>query len=191
MKRICFLGLFVPLLISLGTISEARSIFGARIGFHSTALTEGFSMEDFNSSPAWGGFGGIFLNPYYGKEISLRMELLFSSKGNEDINLTYLEFPVMANISFAKIGFIGIGGYAGFLISSNGGGNPSTGDFGFVMDIGIEKTGFQVGLRLERGLTDVIDYRQIFSFGGFAPPIRGDQITVKNRALQIFFGYRF
>jgi len=119
------------------------------------------------------GMGGINLQP----------ELLFSAKGSDDLDLTYLEVPILLKKNFAKVLNVHLGPQFGFLTSAEVEEEDvkdflKSSDISAVVGAGVNlPAGLTGGVRYVFGLSDIDD-------DGFGT-------EVKNRTLQIFVGWKF
>ncbi len=137
----------------------------AKTGYHFGAFLEA-------------GLGGINLQP----------EILFSAKGAEDFDLTYLEIPILLKKNFAKVLNIHFGPQFGILTSAESvdpvtGGEQDVKDFlkssdiSAVVGAGVNlPAGLVGGARYVFGLSDIND--------GFGT-------EVKNKTFQVFVGWKF
>lgn len=124
------------------------------------------------------GLGGFNLQP----------EVLFSVKGAEDFDLSYLEVPVLFKKDFAKVLNVHIGPQFGFLTSAKAQINNNeedvkeflkSSDLSAVFGAGLNlPMGLVAGGRYVLGLSDINDQ--------FLP---GEEI--KNKTFQVYVGYKF
>jgi hypothetical protein len=121
------------------------------------------------------GAAGIFIQP----------ELLYSAKGAEDFDLSYIEIPILLRKNFAKVLNIHLGPQFGILTSAEsdfGTGSVDVkdelkgADLSAVFGAGVNLPGgLSAGGRYVLGLSDIDD--------GFGTEI-------KNRTFQIYVGYK-
>lgn len=116
-------------------------------------------------------------------------EVLYSFKGAEDYDFTYLEVPILFKKSFAKVLNIHLGPQFGFLTSAEFDSEllgdldikdelKST-DLSAVVGAGVDlPAGISGGIRYVFGLSDVND--NFFS----------SDTEIKNRTLQVYLGYK-
>jgi hypothetical protein len=115
---------------------------------------------------------------------SIMPELLFSAKGSKEINLTYVEIPVLLKKSFAKVMNIHVGPQFGFLTKAE--------DDDDGQDIKDQLKGsdvsavFGAGVDLPGGLT--AGARYVLGLGGIEDFDGATEI--KNKTFQIYVGYK-
>jgi hypothetical protein len=128
---------------------------------------------------------GAFLNIGLGG-ISLQPEFLYSVKGAEDFDLTYIEIPILLKKNFAKVINIHLGPQLGILTKAEsdfGTGTQDVKEFlkgtdlSLVFGAGVDlPMGLSGGLRYVLGLSDIDDN----AFG----------TEIKNKTFQIYIGYK-
>lgn len=137
---------------------------------------------------------GIFLEAGLGG-INLQPELLFSAKGAEDVDLSYIEVPILLKKNFAKVLNVHFGPQFGFLTKAEGtsieivNGNATetkidikdqmkSADLSAVVGAGVNAPfGLTAGARYVFGLSDIND--------------DGSDAKVTNKTVQIFVGWKF
>ena len=111
-----------------------------------------------------GGFAEIKI----AKKFAIQPELLFSMQGAKmdypgnavdyDVNLNYINIPVLAKYYFTKNWSVEAGPQLGLLVSSDNIDNERTVDLGFNIGGGYNFTyNFSVGIRYTAGLSDIFD----------------------------------
>jgi hypothetical protein len=138
---------------------------------------------------------GAFLNIGLGG-ISLQPEFLYSVKGAEDFDLTYIEIPILLKKNFAKVINIHLGPQFGILtkaemdlgfgsedVKSNFKGSDISVVFGGGVDLPM---GLSAGIRYIIGLSDINDDFD-FDLGFSATP---NVAEVKNKTFQVYLGYK-
>jgi len=123
--------------------------------------------------------------------IAIQPEVLFSAKGADDFDLSYIEIPILLKKNFAKVLNIHVGPQFGFLTNAEanfGAGDEDIQDFLKSSDIsGVVGAGVDLpagiggGLRYVFGFSDIND---TLDFGAGAPEIQ-------NRTFQIYVSYKF
>lgn len=123
--------------------------------------------------------------------ITLMPEVLYSTKGTDDLSLTYVEVPILLKKSFAKVLNVHLGPQFGILLSGDLDAGPlgdidakdelNSADLSIVIGGGIDLPGgISAGARYVYGLSDVNDK---LSFGNEIPEI-------SNRTFQVYIGYK-
>jgi hypothetical protein len=121
------------------------------------------------------GVGGFALMP----------EVLISTKGAEDFDLTYIEIPILLKKSFAKVLNVHLGPQFGLLTSADSDGIDfkeamKGSDLSAVFGAGVDLPGgLSAGARYVLGLSDIRD--SDFALGND---------KVKNKTFQIYVGYK-
>jgi opacity protein-like surface antigen len=134
-----------------------------------------------------GGFAEIKVSDKF----AVQPELMYSTQGasgdNADLNLNYLNIPVMAKFYVAKSFSLEAGPQIGFLLSAKEAGEDakdfySSTDFGLNFGAGFDFTeNLSAGLRYNIGLSNVTDYGDIFD----------EEISAKNGVFSVSLGYKF
>jgi hypothetical protein len=89
---------------------------------------------------------------------ALQPELIYSAQGVEDIDIDYLNLPILAKLKFAKIFSVEAGPQFGFVVSDNfEDGEPESFDLSGAVGTTVEISKFFAQLRYNFGLTDVLD----------------------------------
>ena len=180
--------LLVTALISAPLISQAQlddSRFGIKGGLNISNLYR----DNVGDQNARFGFNlGIFTELAVGESFSLQPELLLSTKGNRatygnnggvpDIvgvegevksNLTYIDIPILAKVTFGEVINVHIGPYASYLIGASISGDGDLGngsqelnrdnfkawDYGLAAGLGVDLSAVTIGARYNLGLVDV------------------------------------
>lgn len=178
MKKITLLTVFV---FSVVAFANAQVGFGIKGGLN-FANVDVAGDPDARTGYHFGAFAEIGLAGF-----AIQPEVLFSAKGAEDFDLTYLEVPILFKKNFAKVLNIHLGPQFGFLTSADldtGAGEADVKDFldnseiSAVVGAGVNLPGGLVGgLRYVYGLSDIDD-------GLF-------DTEVKNRTFQVYVGWKF
>lgn len=172
MKKTIFL-LF--LLVGFGYSVSAQISGGIKGGLNFANL-DAETDPDGKTGYHFGGFLNIGM-----AGISIQPEVLFSTKGAEDIDLSYVEVPILLKKNFAKVVNIHLGPQFGFLTKAETNGVDTKDfvkgtDFSAVFGAGLDlPMGISGGVRYVLGLSDIND------FDG-AP-------EVKNKTFQVYIGY--
>ncbi len=177
MKKVLF---FAIIFVGLSTAGFAQLKGGIKGGLNFASVdsdvdTDGKTGYHFGLY-AQAGLAGIFIQP----------EILFSAKGAEDVDLSYVEVPILLRKNFAKVLNIHAGPQFGFLLDAEADTGSGTVDIkddlksmdlSAVVGAGVSLPGgLNGGLRYVLGLSDIND------FDG-AP-------ESKNRTFQIYIGYK-
>ncbi|MGB6152120.1 MAG: porin family protein [Pricia sp.] len=144
--------------------------FGPKLGFHVSS----FSGDDFvNINTKAGGYiGGIAEIPAFFDAFYFQPELLLSLKGADvgpgNLNLYYLQLPLMAKYHITDAIAVELGPQVGFLISDNGDKEPLSNVNPNGVDVGMNIGGgyllndtFYFQLRFEAGLSRILDNRDL------------------------------
>ena len=173
------------LLASFSTMSFGQNMkFGIKGGLQSTNLSgDGHQYRDPRLGIFFGGFGQKAIQ----SKVIFQPELLFSLQGSneestdENINMWYLNVPLMFKFNVAGGFNLEAGPQLGFLLSASADDDHISDDYN-PLDLGLNfgasynfTSHFEGGIRYCVGLTDAYDGR-------------GDAY---NRALQFSVGYRF
>lgn len=191
--------LLIFILAALGYSASAQISGGIKGGLNFANID---SETDVDSKTGY--HLGAYLNVGAGG-ISIQPEVLFSVKGAEDFDLSYVEIPILLKKNFAKVVNIHLGPQFGFLtkaegitgIEVDGSGNVTTtkgdvkdalkgSDISAVFGAGLNlPMGLSLGLRYVLGLSDFND--KIISVDS-----NGNDFTpeFKNRTFQVYLGYR-
>ncbi|UCG61043.1 MAG: PorT family protein [Candidatus Zixiibacteriota bacterium] len=173
--------------------------FGVRAGF---TLTEHHGCDDCEEDMKTGFTGGFFAEYKASPNFSVQPEFLFVMKGwgiaNDNMNLNYLEFPVLFKLKIAGSAGFTPAFYAGpagaILTSASKNGLDydqlfKSLDFGFTFGIGadfVAGTGkIIIDARYTLGLTDIIDNRELWEL---AYPWT-EVPVMKNSALSFSIGF--
>ena len=176
--------LFVSTLIILTILSaEAQT---ARVGIKGGVnLANLGSKDDFDSKT---GFHAGFYGEFGVVGFAIQPEILFSIKGSKDIDLSYVEIPILFKKSFARIINIQVGPQLGILVASkdkiDADNAYKSSDISVVFGLGLDlPKGISVGGRYVLGLTAIEETGNI-SKDGVAFP------ETKNKTFQIYLGYK-
>lgn len=187
---------FFALGFTLYSSAYAQISFGVKAGAAITSLP-----GDYNNDKKTGFYGGFTGELPVGKKFSIAAELVYSMQGNkqrimfaewapndsynatgkkENMNLSYVNVPLLVKYQFIKNIFIETGLQAGFLVAakvktSQGSGdikdNYETFDLSWPIGIGFKlENGLGANLRYNAGLTNVY---------------KGNQWEPKNRVIQL------
>ncbi|MBN8677743.1 MAG: PorT family protein [Chitinophagales bacterium] len=147
--------------------------FGLKLGVNGSNVYDDANAADIKKRV--GVTGGIFAQlPLGGKRLSLRPELLFTTKGaaydylnnkNPDIKINYLELPLSLEYHLFGVVNLHAGGYASLLASGDGDVSGVPGqlektsfedfDFGWHVGTGLDIGGLGLHFRISRGLKNV------------------------------------
>lgn len=194
----------VPLLGLPAVASAQATSGGIRAGFNIASITVDFDEAKVTGDGRAGLVAGGFVAQDFNPNVGIQVEALFSQKGSEfaveddlfdddaSIKLNYLDFPVLARISFpgtAAAFRVLTGPSINFKISQS----VEVGDveidadevpiksfeFAYVLGAAVEFGTFIVDGRYNWGLTDINDSED------------EDEPTVKNNWFSVSFGWRF
>lgn len=149
---------------SSDNLGEVR--FAPKVGF-SVSSFSGNDFMDINAKPG-GYIGAIAEIPAFFDSFYIQPELLFSLKGADvgpgNLNLYYLQIPVMAKYHITDSFAAELGPQLGFLVGDNGDKEPLTNvnpnGFDFGINIGggyLLNDTFYFQLRFEAGLSRILD----------------------------------
>ncbi|MTI38721.1 porin family protein, partial [Fulvivirga lutimaris] len=156
-----------------------------------------FANVDVSGDPdgKTGYHAGAFLNIGVAG-ISIQPEILYSVKGAEDFDLSYVEVPILLKKNFAKVVNIHLGPQFGFLTKAEGDFGSGSEDvkefmkgtdlsavFGAGLDLPM---GLSAGVRYVLGLSDVND--EILT--GIDSNLNPEFGEIKNKTFQIYVGYK-
>ncbi len=180
MKKLFLLAIAV---VGFSFSSNAQNIkFGFKGGLNLANLNELKSGEVSADTDSRTGYHiGAVLQLSVAETFAIQPELLYSAQGTDDIDVDYLNIPILAKLKFAKVFSIEAGPQFGFVV--NDGVKDAFADFesnveaesfdiSGAVGAGVEISKFFGQIRYNFGLTDVID-----GFDG------------KNTAFQISVGY--
>ena len=136
---------------------DVESDLDSKTGFHFGAYAEL-------------GIGGISIMP----------EFLFSTKGAKDVDLSYVEIPVLLKKSFAKVLNVHVGPQFGFLTKAENDGADfketlKGSDISGIFGLGLDIKGVTAGARYVHGLSNIDD---------------SDSGKTKNKTFQVYVGYK-
>lgn len=174
MKKITILALFVICTVVGANAQVALGVKGG-LNFANVDM-EGFDTDG-KTGYHFGAFAEIGL-----AGIALQPELLFSTKGSDDTDLSYLEVPVLLKKNFAKVLNVHLGPQFGFLTKAETDGVDvkefvKSTDISLAVGAGLNlPAGLVGGVRYVYGLSDIND---------------GLGAEVKNRTIQVYVGWKF
>lgn len=171
---------------------------GAGIGIKGGPIFSSFdsARQDFGNNTGFE--GGLFFGGNRGGVVGVQGEVLYAKKGSSEIDLRYLEIPVLLRINIGSnslngFNVYGLGGpVADIQIQATGPNGEKLsdyferGDVGFLLGGGLEITRFIIEGRYNWGLRSVI--REQFDLLNFD---FGDVDKIKNRSFAVLFGIRF
>lgn len=174
MKKITILALFV---ICTVVGANAQVALGIKGGLNFASL-DGKDLDvDSKTGYHFGAFAEIGL-----AGIAIQPELLFSTKGGDDFDLTYLEVPVLLKKNFAKVLNVHLGPQFGILTKAEAS-DVDVKDFLKSTDLSLAvgaglnlPVGLIGGVRYVYGLSDIND---------------GLGTEIKNRTIQVYVGWKF
>lgn len=173
---------------AFGFANAQETKFGAKVALNIASLTG--DVEDASSLV---GFQiGAFAEFKISEKFAIQPELMYSgqgasSDGDGDLNLNYINIPVMAKYYVAKSFSLEAGPQIGFLVSAKADGEDakdfiSSIDFGLNLGAGYDITEkFSAGLRYNFGLSNVFDIDPEF----------GEDISANNGVFSLSVGYKF
>lgn len=181
-------------ILAFGFVNAQQTRFGIKGG---VSLTNFSGDAEANSKVGFlvGGFAEIKVI----ERLSIQPELLFSAQGaryeyigmdNTNLNLSYINIPVLAKFYVTKEFAVEGGPQIGFLISAKDDGEDvknfyKSADFGFNFGAGYNFTdNLSVGLRYTVGLSGVVD-------GGDYDDIDDYYDSAKNSVLALSLAYKF
>jgi len=154
----------------------AIAVFGFTVTSHAQDLKFGFkggvnfaNVSDFNGQNADGRTGfhlGAVAQFSVAETFAIQPELLYSAQGVKDINLDYINIPVLAKMKFAGVASIEAGPQFGFIVkddikelssSIQSDTKAQSFDLGLAIGGGVEFASFFAQARYNLGLTKVVD----------------------------------
>ncbi len=173
MKYIFTVALFLACISSSYAQMSDGFRFGLKLGVNGSNVYDDAKAEDIKKRV--GVTGGVFVQiPLGGKRLSLRPELLFTTKGaaydylnnkNPDIKINYLELPLSLEYHLFGVVNLHAGAYASLLASGDGDVSGVPGqlektsfedfDFGWHAGTGLDFGGLGLHFRISRGLKNV------------------------------------
>ena len=104
---------------------------------------------------------------------AIQPELIYSAQGIENLDIDYLNLPVLFKLKLAKIFSVEAGPQFGFVVNDNSDlGDPESFDLSGAVGAGVEFSKFFAQIRYNFGFTDVIE-----------------NVDAKNATFQISVGY--
>lgn len=196
--------LFITLLmiISSMSISAQETNFGVRGGLN---FSNFFASEPDDTNLRTGFNLALTTRASLVEDVLyLKSELGYSGKGSRvesslgdaNLNLGYVDLPLMMSVGFADLIYIDAGAYLGYLASASVSGETSGGssfnesisrsdfskiDYGWVLGANLELNPFVVGIRYNYGLQNIID-NDVADFLG---------TRARNSVFQIYVGFSF
>jgi len=183
MKKIILAAVAV---FAFGFVNAQDVKFGAKVGLNVATLTG--DVEDASSLIGFqvGGFAEIKVSDKF----AVQPELLFSAQGstddfdNSDLNLNYLNIPVMAKYYVAESFSLEAGPQIGFLMSAKVEGEDVK-DFIESVDFGLNfGAGYDFTEKLSAGLRYNLGLSNTFKDAG-------EDFKAKNSVFSIALGYKF
>lgn len=178
-----FATLFAAPLVSHAQMDDSR------IGIKGGLNISNFYRDNVGDQNARFGFNlGLFTELAVGESFSIQPELLLSTKGNRatygaddgvldlvgaegevKTNLTYIDIPVLAKVTFGEVINVHIGPYASYLIGANASteGDLASGsqelnrdnfkawDYGLAAGLGVDLEAVTIGARYNLGLANI------------------------------------
>jgi len=161
------------------------AVFGAEAQKARVGLKAGANFANFDTDDAADGKTGFHFGAYAelgAGGFSIMPELLFSTKGDEFVDLSYIEVPVLLKKSFAKVLNLHVGPQFGFLTKAEDEDGDDLKEFLKGTDVSAV---FGAGLDLPGGLTAgaryVLGLTAIEDVGS---------VSIKNKTFQIYIGYK-
>jgi len=162
------------------SFANAQVGFGIKGGLNFANVSVEDALEDPDSKTGF--HAGVFAEIGLAG-IAIQPELLFSVKGADDFDLTYVEVPILIKKNFAKVFNIHLGPQFGFLTDAEFAGQDASDfikstDVSAVVGAGLNlPAGIGGGLRYVYGLSDIDD--------GLI------DTEVTNRTFQVYLSYKF
>ncbi|WKL45797.1 porin family protein [Flavobacterium pectinovorum] len=187
MKKIILCAIAV---MAFGFANAQKTRFGVKGGLN-IATIGGADRADALIGFQLGGFAEINI----WKKLYIQPELLFSTQGakfdryngDRNINLSYINIPVVAKYYITKQFSVEAGPQLGLLVSSKNIEDEKSVDAGFNLGAGYNFTdNFSVGIRYTIGLTSVYDYNDYNDNDGY---YYNDRYT--NNVLALTAAYKF
>ena len=184
------LSLLVAALTVMPLLSQAQ-MDDSRIGIKGGLNISNFYRDNVGDQNARFGFNiGLFTELAVGESFSIQPELLLSTKGNRatygqgdgvldlvgaegevKTNLTYIDIPVLAKVTFGEVINVHVGPYASYLIGAsastdgdlvNGSqelnrDNFKSWDYGLAAGLGVDLEAVTIGARYNLGLANVAE----------------------------------
>ena len=175
-------------LMTAPLLSQAQ-MDDTRIGIKGGVNVSNFYRDNVGDQNARFGFNvGLFTELAVGESFSIQPELLLSTKGNRatygtddgvldlvgaegevKTNLTYIDIPVLAKVTFGEVINVHVGPYASYLIGANAStdGDLASGsedlnrdnfkawDYGLAAGLGVDLEAVTIGARYNLGLVNV------------------------------------
>jgi len=160
------------------------TVFGAEAQKARLGLKAGANFANFDQAGNPDGKTGFHFGAYAelgAGGFSIMPELLFSTKGAKDVDLSYVEIPILLKKSFAKVLNFHVGPQFGFLTKADFGGVDGK-DFVKGTDVSAV---FGVGVDLPGGLT--AGGRYVLGLGDIDDT---GSVETKNKTFQIYIGYK-
>ena len=183
-----YISVAVVTLIMAPLVSQAQ-MDDSRIGIKGGLNVSNFYQNNVDDQNARLGFSvGLFTELAVGESFSIQPELLLSTKGNRATygnsgglpdafniegevksNLTYIDIPILAKVTFGEIINAHIGPYASYLIGASVSGEGDLGDgseeldrdnfkswdYGLAAGLGVDLEAVTIGARYNLGLVNV------------------------------------
>lgn len=174
------IGLSFMLLCFVPQITKAQSIdLGVKAGANFAKMSDASGLSNRTGVTA-GLFGAVRFNMF-----SVQAELLYSEQGAEsdlrDIELSYVQVPVLAKLHFLRVFNVQVGPQFGFLTDDNlPSGSAKDSEFSLVTGLGAHLGSFRIDARYNFGLTKTLS--EIDGIG---------DVESKNKYFSIALGYTF
>ncbi|MDX1628038.1 MAG: porin family protein [Fulvivirga sp.] len=149
-------------------------------------------IEELNPDSKTGYHLGGFIEIDLGG-VAIQPEFLFSAKGADNIDLSYIEVPVLLKLELLKVLNFHVGPQFGFLTNAEFSGTDIKDNFSEAEISAVIGGGFNLpmgligGLRYVYGLTDVND--EVDFASAIISPNTSEK--VKSQTLQVFIGWKF
>lgn len=189
MKKITLLTVFV---FSVVAFANAQIALGVKGGLNFANA----DVDNLNSDSKTGYHFGAFLEIGAGG-IAIQPEILYSFKGTDDIDLSYLEVPILLKKNFAKVLNIHLGPQFGFLTNAETDNEDlnlalaisnSDSDLAESMKSTEVSAVVGAGVNLPMGLTGGVRY--VFGLNDVWDNDLVDT-EVKNKMVQVYVGFKF
>ncbi len=155
MKKLFLLAIAV---IGFTMTTQAQDIkFGVKGGLNFADLT-----GDFDADARTGYHIGAVLQFSLMETFAIQPEVLYSAQGIDDVDIDYINIPILAKLKFAGIASVEAGPQFGFVIKDDfedilADAEAESFDLGLAVGAGVEFGGFFGQVRYNLGLTDVLD----------------------------------
>ncbi len=180
MKRLFYIVVATIMLSAFATNASAQGFsWGIKAGVNTSSINIDDDFESLESKLGY--FGGVFVELGLSKTFSISADALFSAQGADDIDLSYLDVPVLLNVHLTR----GLAIKAGIQPSIHIGGD----DFAD-MEVNTFDLAMPVGISYEFGFGLILDARYQF---GLTDTFKIEDTNVKSlqNVVSLSAGFRF